>query len=223
MDFDRFAEHYREVLDRTVAISGEGSEYFAEYKARHVARLLPPGFSGKVLDFGCGVGLLSSFLKRHLPGCELHGFDISEASISKVDSGLLAQGQFTSRLRDLAYDYDVIVVANVMHHIALGDRQMIVHELSGRLCLGGMLTVFEHNPANPLTRCVVSQCPFDKDAILLRPSELLTYFAVANLRFISCDYIVFLPRVFSYLRALEPWFSWLPLGAQYAVVGEKNA
>ncbi len=62
MHFDRFAGDYRQVLDRSVAVSGEDSTYFAEYKARYLRRLLGNNFSGKALDFGCGIGLLSGFL-----------------------------------------------------------------------------------------------------------------------------------------------------------------
>ena len=33
---------------------------------------------------------------------------------------------------------------------------------------GGIAAIFEHNPLNPLTRRVVSNCVFDEDAVLLR-------------------------------------------------------
>jgi len=32
-----------------------------------------------------------------------------------------------------------------------------------------------------------------------------------------------MPRILSWLRLLEPWLAWLPLGAQYALIGEKHA
>ena len=32
MEFDRFADDYAHILDRTVSASGEDSSYFAEYK-----------------------------------------------------------------------------------------------------------------------------------------------------------------------------------------------
>jgi len=223
MNFDRFAHDYTHVLDRGVAFSGESSAYFADYKAQYLARLLPSGFAGKVLEYGCGVGMLAAAVKRDLPSCELHGFDVSTESISKIEPGLAARGHFTSCLADLDCNYSVVILANVVHHIAPENRQAAIRELAERLDAGGKLVVFEHNPINPLTRRVVDRCPFDDDAILLRPRELATYVAGAGLRRVSCEYIVFLPRALSLLRPLEPLLSWLPLGAQYAMVAQKHA
>jgi hypothetical protein len=84
------------------------------------------------------------------------------------------------------------------------------------------LSVFEHNPANPITRRVVEQCPFDEDAVLLYPAEVKRYLTHVNLRLLRHDYIVFMPRALAWLRPLEPALAWLPAGAQYAVLAGKN-
>lgn len=222
-EFDHVAKDYIRLLDKATAITGETSEYFAEYKSRYLARILPPTFSGEVLDFGCGVGLLSGFLKKYLPAAHINGFDVSRESISHVSATLAGRGVFTSERSELAENYDLIVVANVMHHITPAERAQTVADLETRLAPHGKLVVFEHNPANPLTRWVVDRCAFDKDVVLLPASETGGYFAAANLRLIRRDYIVFMPRVLSWLRRLEPWLRWLPLGAQYVFVGERAA
>lgn len=221
MHFDRFAGDYKQVLDKSVAVSGEDSAYFAEYKARYLRRLLPPEFSGRVLDFGCGIGLLSGFLKKYLPAIQLDGFDVSQESVRKVDGVLRSQGVFTSDLSQLARDYKLIVIANVMHHIPPGERKQTVQELAARLSRGGSLAIFEHNPANPITRWVVEKCPFDDDAVLLPPAEARAYADDAKLSVVRRDYIVFLPHLLGWLRPLESWLSWLPLGAQYVLMAEK--
>jgi 2-polyprenyl-3-methyl-5-hydroxy-6-metoxy-1,4-benzoquinol methylase len=221
MHFDRFAGAYRQVLDRSVAVSGEDSTYFAEYKARYLRRLLGANFSGKVLDFGCGIGLLSGFLKKHLPAIQLDGYDVSQDSIRKVAGALTSQGTFTSDSSQLARDYRLIVIANVMHHIPPPDRKALIQELGARLDRRGMLAIFEHNPANPVTRWVVERCPFDDDAILLPPKETFSYITQAKLTPKRRDYIVFLPHFLAWMRPLESSLSWLPLGAQYVAVGEK--
>lgn len=223
MEFDRFAESYGDVLDRSIAISGESSTYFAEYKALYLRRLLGASFSGKILDFGCGVGLLSRYLQKHLPAADIDGFDTSQNSIAKVDHALSSRGLFTSTADDLAQDYDLIVVANVMHHIPPEQRLGVVQRLANRLHRGGLLSIFEHNSANPVTRWIVERCPFDEDAILLAPEETASYIAGAGLRFKRRDYIVFMPRFLSYLRPLEWSLRRLPLGAQYAMVAVKHA
>jgi len=112
---------------------GEDSAYFAAYKARYLRKVLPDSFSGKTLDFGCGVGLLSHFLKAYLPAIRLDGFDVSRDSIGKVDDDLRSQGHFTSSAEDLDHDYALIVVANVMHHILPRQREEVVQDLTGRL------------------------------------------------------------------------------------------
>ena len=221
-EFDQFSREYQDLLDRSVAFAGESSEYFAEYKAAYVARLLGSKFAGKILDYGCGIGLLSRFLRRHLPNATVHGFDLSSESISLVDRELMKGGLFTTDRDSLHADYVAIVIANVMHHVPADARQRTVSQLGGMLARAGNLFVFEHNPWNPVTRWVVNHCPFDKEAVLLRPREVRSYITNAALKVVRRDYIVFFPRILSRMRDFEPSLSWLPLGAQYCVIGRKS-
>lgn len=223
MHFDQFAGNYKSVLDQSIALSGEDSSYFAEYKALYLARIVGSSFSGKILDFGCGVGLLSGFLKKHLPAARLNGFDVSRESIARIDPSLTANGVFTSEMAHLTCDYDLVVVANVMHHVPPDHRVKTISDLESRLAPNGKLAVIEHNPANPLTRRAVDRCPFDDDAILLPPRESEKLIRDAGMKILRRDYIVFMPRALSWLRPLEPTLAWLPLGAQYAVLGQKHA
>ena len=50
-----------------------------------------------------------------------------------------------------------------------------------RLAPGGAIVIFENNPFNPVTRKIVNDCPYDKDAILLKPSKLKTLLIDAGL------------------------------------------
>jgi SAM-dependent methyltransferase len=220
-DFDHFAEDYRHLLDRCVKISGEDSEYFSRYKARYVAQNLGEAFGGKLLDFGCGVGVLSGCIKRELPGCRLDGYDVSAASIREVPPELASAGQFTSDLASLSGSYDAVVLSNVMHHVAPGDRGALVSGLRAQLASGGKLFVFEHNPINPVTRLVVARCEFDRDAVLLPRAEGVAWVETAGLRLLRRDYIVFFPRAFKWLRGIEPWLTWCPAGAQYVLVAKR--
>ncbi|MGH7307129.1 MAG: SAM-dependent methyltransferase [Candidatus Rokuibacteriota bacterium] len=220
-EFDRFAGDYREMLDRCVGVSGEGSEYFSRYKARYVARILGPAFRGTLLDFGCGVGVLAAFIRQELPGCRLDGYDVSAASVREIPAALTATGTFTSELARLSDRYNAVVLSNVMHHVAPEHRGAVVARLRERLAPGGKLFVFEHNPANPVTRWVVARCEFDRDAILLPTTEGISRIRRAGLRLRRRDYIVFFPRALAWLRAVEPWLAWCPAGAQYVLVAER--
>jgi 2-polyprenyl-3-methyl-5-hydroxy-6-metoxy-1,4-benzoquinol methylase len=222
-EFDRFAREYKDLLDRSTAFSGESSEYFCQYKANYVARMLGTSGTPKILDYGCGIGALSIELAKLHPSAKLHGFDVSEDSLSHVDPGLTSRGLFTSKQADLHDDYDLIVISNVLHHIPPAERQDTISGMAARLRPTGRLLVFEHNPMNPLTRLVVAKCPFDENAILLRPKELKDYFAKAGLEIARRNYIVFFPKMLALLRPVEPLLGWCPAGAQYALVGARRA
>ena len=220
-DFDRFSDTYEQMVNQSVWLAGEGAEYFAELKARYLAHFLGPTFCGKVLDFGCGVGLLSGFVLSCLPGCQLHGYDLSRASLGQIRPEVSKRGNFTSLEHELDTDYDVIVVANVMHHVAKAGRQNLILSLERRLGEAGTLAIFEHNPLNPLTRWAVKQCPFDVGVTLLWPREVRKYCAAAGLVPRRQHYITFFPRKLASLRFLEPALTWCPLGAQYAVMADR--
>jgi 2-polyprenyl-3-methyl-5-hydroxy-6-metoxy-1,4-benzoquinol methylase len=218
-EFDTVAVNYRELVDHNVRVTGESSDYFAAYKAEYVARKVAPGAGGKLLDYGCGVGLLSKHLKNRLGETRIDGFDVSRDSLSRVDESLLRQGTFSTDPTELGHDYEVVVLCNVLHHVKPDGRQDVIREAASRLAAGGKLVVFEHNPINPVTRWAVSQCSFDEDAILLPSGETQTYFRRSELRLLWREYIVFFPRWLAWLRPTEPSLHWCPLGAQYVVVG----
>lgn len=219
-EFDKFAQNYNEMLNQCVRFGGENWDYFTRNRANYVTQFMASDFSGKVLDFGCGIGNLAVILKELRPRLFIHGFEVSEESIKKIPSHLLSQGKFVSALEKLDSDYDFIVVAGVFHHIPVEERMQTMRELKKRLSPQGQVIIFEHNPANPITRRVVSQCPFDDNAVLLYPGEIKKYLQAANLSKIHQDYIVFFPGFLSFMRRFESRLSWLPLGAQYAVVGK---
>jgi SAM-dependent methyltransferase len=165
--------------------------------------------------------VLSRFLKTHLPAANVDGFDLAAASIENVPPELRNQGCFSSDLAGLRRDYELAVIANVLHHVVPRDRQAVIAEIAGRLVPGGRVVIFEHNPLNPLTQWSVKHCRFDDDAILLHPPEAGRYLAGAGLKKLRRDYVVFFPKFLSWLRPSEPMLAWFPAGAQYALVGEK--
>jgi 2-polyprenyl-3-methyl-5-hydroxy-6-metoxy-1,4-benzoquinol methylase len=217
VEFDAFASSYQEHLNRSVRISGDTSDYFAAYKASYILRRLAPR-GGKFLDYGCGIGLLAGHLKQALPSVQIDGFDISQECVNRVDAGLVRQGTFTSNLNDTGSAYDLIVLANVLHHVRPEERLELIQGIRSRLSKVGKLVIFEHNPINPLTRRSVAQCVFDENAVLLKAKEMARNLRAAKMRVLIHDYIVFFPRFFAWFRPMEPYLRWCPLGAQYAMV-----
>src|SRR5205807_2879192 len=130
---------------------------------------------------------------------------------------------FSNNFEQMHHDYKIVVISNVMHHVPKTQRQQLIEQIGNRIGRSGMVVIFEHNPVNPLTRWVVNHCPFDKDVDLLMPKEVIGYLVKAHLSIWRRDYLVFFPRILSFLRGLEPLLSGLPLGAQYALIGERHA
>jgi SAM-dependent methyltransferase len=221
LEFDKFARNYESIHDENVKISGEESVYFSEYKARYLAAHLPANFSGKILDYGCGIGRLMFFIRKYFPAASLCGYDPSHESLQKASQSLPSDMVLMESPSKLDSDYDVIILANVLHHVEPSKRAELIAELAGRLKVGGAIYFFEHNPLNPVTRWVVSQCEFDSDAILLHPSELRGYLQIPSMSTPDCDYVMFFPKFLARLRPVEKSLHWLPLGAQYVVKADK--
>lgn len=216
--FDAVATNYQQMVDENVRITGENSDYFAAYKANYIAgNVLRGERPEKILDYGCGVGLLVRHLKRCLPGIQIDGYDISAGSLERIDPAFREQGVFTNTLGALGRDYDVIVLANVLHHVRPEERRALIEEAASRLARGGKLVIFEHNPWNPLTRWAVSRCPFDEGVTLLPASEVRSL-CTNPLRLSQTDYIVFFPQWLSWVRPFERLLGWCPAGAQHATV-----
>lgn len=221
-EFDDFANHYRDLLDQSISASGESGEYFANFKAQYTSRILGCEFFGTILDYGCGVGLLTGFLLQSFPQAQVFGFDPSQASIRMASPEVSSRAHLTADETALPPKVDAIVLANVMHHVPQAERQSLITALAQKLLPSGKLFIFEHNPANPVTRAAVCRCAFDRDAVLLRPHEVIRYIRQAQLDMLQHEYVVFFPRLLKWLRPMEKVLTWCPLGAQYAVVSTPN-
>lgn len=223
MSFDKFAKDYKKTLDEDVNISGESSEYFSEYKALYLKRYLGENFDGKICDYGCGVGLVLEYIVKHLPEAQKYGFDISEDSIEKAREKLKDRCTLFSDEKENKEKFDVVIVSNVLHHVEPKDRKEFILNVKSKLKEGGKLVIFEHNPLNPLTRYVVNNCAFDEDAVILYSGEGKSLLRDNGFNILKRDFIVFFPAFMKSLRFLEPYMSFLALGAQYVVVGERKS
>ena len=228
MDFDQFARRYGEEVDSAVAFSGRSHLFFLRAKVRHLlelarARCGDPG-ELTVLDVGCGTGILAGLVVPHVR--RLVAVDIATAGLSEgrrlapscrfvaYDGGALP---FAERSFDLAY------MVCVLHHVAVGARELLMQEVARVVRPGGVVVVFEHNPWNPLTRHVVSRCPFDRDAVLVRRPELSRLMVDAGLVLVDHAYILVFPWQSRFWRAAEARLGKLPLGAQYWAAAERPA
>lgn len=226
-NFDQFAESYREIHDVSIKYTGTNSEYFSEYKILELLKFEKSDAPLKVLDFGCGDGNSSKYIRKHFPNTRIVGVDISKKSIDQSKLKKIDNSSFhtfdgkSTTFKD--EDFDFIFVSMVFHHINKVFYKEVLQELSRLLKKGGRLYVFEHNPNNPVTRKVVRECPMDKNAVLINPTELHKIISSLGFQRSKLKYTLFLPRhrfVKPFL-GLEKWLYWLPLGAQYYILAIK--
>lgn len=223
-EFDKFADEYHASHTAGIAMSGEGPEYFSEYKISDIALECPAlarctDGSVRVLDFGAGIGNSVPYVRKHFASAQLTCLDLSQRSLD------VAQKRFDGLAEFVRFDgasipfpsdhFDIAFAMCVFHHISHADHIALLQELRRVIKPGGKLFIFEHNPFNPLTVRVVNSCPFDENAHLIRAREMTLRQTSAGFAGVKTRYRVFFPHVLRGLRPLESALSWLPLGGQY--------
>jgi SAM-dependent methyltransferase len=224
-EFDQFADRYDEAINEGLSASGEAKEYFAQGRINLVKkRLAELGVTPcSILDFGCGTGAATPFL-RGLPGVKtIYGVDVSAKSI-EVAARLnpFPEARFL-RTKDFPSDLEVDVAYcnGVFHHIPLAERRSAVGFVGKALKPGGLFFLWENNPWNPGTRYVMKKIPFDRDAIPLSPMAGRRLLADNGFEILARDFAFYFPASLKFARALEPLLIKAPLGAQYCVLGRK--
>jgi SAM-dependent methyltransferase len=229
-EFDKFAEEYRHLHVANIRLSGEGPEYFADYKIRDVARITGVAATKrplKILDFGAGLGASVPYFQRYFPQAHLTCLDVSRKSLA------LGAGRFPGAADFVPFDgveipfpegrFDLAFAACVFHHIPAADHVLLLRQILRVLKADGLLVLYEHNPFNPLTVRAVNSCPFDENAVLIPAATMVERIEAAGFGRAAQRYRVFFPHFLRALRPLESCLGRAPLGAQYYVVASKTA
>jgi len=227
-EFDRFADEYESLHRRNVSISGEAPEFFAAYKiaafADFVGDLNCRG--ARILDFGAGVGNSIPFFRKFFPNAQLTCADPSARSIEVSQSRYPGAERYTPLTgKDIPHEteaFDMAFSACVFHHIASDEHLGWLAELRRVTRSGGMLSIFEHNPLNPLTVHAVNTCPFDENAVLIGAGRLRRAMEAAGWRDTVVRYHQFFPRAFAVFRRLERRLTGFPLGGQYSITARRG-
>lgn len=221
VDFDEYSDRYEDLVAGQLAFFSKDRGYFSENKVSIVAERLGRS-PERILDFGCGIGLNLPCLARRFPAAKLHATDISGQSLAHVR----AKHPEVSVIEDRDLDghaFDLIFVSGVFHHVPVGQREGVMNRLSSLLSAAGSLFVFEHNPYNPVTRRMVATCPFDGDAVLVSlPGMKALMRRGSGFAAVGGGYCLFFPESLGFLRPVEPWLRWLPLGGQHFTMGTRR-
>ena len=225
MEFDRYASDYRAAVDTAAGVSVEG---LAGEKARLILDVLARNLGDvgrlRVLDLGCGIGLIDG----ELQDCVglLCGADVSLESL-RFARGRAPTAHFIhydgSSLPFADAAFDAVFASCVLHHVPPADRPRFRDEMLRLLRPGGIALIIEHNALNPMTRLIVSRCAFDADAVLLTCREAAGLLAGGGAQPGGRRYVGFVPVRHSLIERAERAIGWLPAGAQYCVWGRKAA
>jgi ubiquinone/menaquinone biosynthesis C-methylase UbiE len=226
-DFDQFAEDYREIHTKSISISGETSEYFAEFKLKWLSKKVSRESVFTFLDLGCGDGIFTQWFFKYFPNANYLGVDISAASIEIANKREI-KGAFFQTYDGINIPFetdsiDYCIAACVFHHIDHSLHSQVLNEIHRVLKVGGKFYLWEHNPNNPVTRKIVAECEFDKDCELLKPSYSKNLINNGTFKSSSIDFVIFMPRgkFFNHFLFLEKYMRSIPIGAQYVLTAVK--
>jgi ubiquinone/menaquinone biosynthesis C-methylase UbiE len=223
-EFDRYRETYDEAVNRAMAFSGQKVESFTRAKAEDLVRTVASHFDSprrlNLLDVGCGIGNYHPFLIPVVGS--VSGADVSSACIAKArerNPTVSYSAYDGDRLPYPDQQFDVSFCICVIHHVPPDRWQRFASEMHRVTRPGGLIVVYEHNPRHPLTRKVVSDCEFDRDAVLLTMAQTRDLLTKAGCSDVTTNSILTLPPVGGFIEKLDRLFASLPFGSQYRAIG----
>jgi SAM-dependent methyltransferase len=228
-EFDAYAANYRETMRESTKGLGYDA-YFDEYKIREIRDFLKSihrdGEGLCFLNFGCGIGSSEPYIRKYFPNAKISSIDISTESIKAAAENNKGLQNIEFKVFDginipFETSFDVVLIANVLHHIPFDQHIIIARSILSKLNTNGFLFVFEHNPYNPVTRKIVNACAFDKNAVLLNPRYCSQMLGQIGFAWKSIRFTLFFPKFLRFLRPLERFLRITPFGAQYYFVCRK--
>lgn len=185
--FDSIAGEYDESLPPHVV------EHYLEKRVAYIRRLMP---AGKVLDVGCGTGVVAGRLAA--AGYDVTGVDPSAGMLAYVKEhapGVTAAEGYATELPFEDGGFDLTMCVAVMHHIAEPEA---VHRSLGEMVRvtrpGGMILVWDHNPRNPYWKHLMARVPQDDGSERLIPeAEVITGLVDGGAMLVDSSQLGFVP------------------------------
>jgi ubiquinone/menaquinone biosynthesis C-methylase UbiE len=222
-EFDRYKESYDDAVNRAIAFSGQKAASFTRAKADDLLRRIASHFGSlrqpSLLDVGCGIGNYHPYLT---PVGSVSGVDVSGACIAKAQERNPTVSYKVYGGDHLPYEdqqFDVTFCVCVLHHVPPERWPQFTGEMRRVTRAGGLVVIYEHNPKNLLTRKVVRDCEFDRDAVLLTMAETRQLLTNAGCSDVATSSILTLPPIGGFVEKLDGLFAKLPFGSQYRATG----
>ena len=213
-EFDFHASSYNEIIQKASFFSSHS--YFARYKVNLIKNISRGNFHN-ILDFGCGIGRNLQFLSETFKNSNIYGFDPSVKSIRVAKKNKLKCFLFSDWKKKPSVKFDLILIANVMHHIDPSEHLRYLRICLKSLSKDGEIYIFEHNPRNLFTKHVFENCVLDKDASMLDMKYSLGLIKKSKSLIHSYGYSLFIPFPYPGSTVFEYFFRRVPLGSQYFI------
>lgn len=185
--FDRIAGEYDESLPPHVV------EHYLDKRVKYIQRILP---SGKVVDVGCGTGVVAGRLAAS--GYDVTGVDPSAGMLEYVETHAPGVKAVQGTATGLPFEdgiFDLSMCVAVLHHIAEADAvHQSLLEMVRVTRPGGLVLVWDHNPRNPYWKNLMARVPQDDGTERLIPeAEILTGLKDGGAEVVACDQSGFVP------------------------------
>ncbi len=230
-EFDCYIKDFRKNHDKEMGLVGESSAFMAEFKAIKLQEWIPQRAktAKKIFDFGCGDGLMTSYVNQYFPQAEIYGVDPSPESIK------IAQELYPNMHFGINYDdkpdlefadnsFDLSLAVGAFHHIPFKNHDGYMKEIFRTLKPNGTFVLFELNPYNPVTQFIFRRSPVEVNAKMLIPSygyHLLKKYCKPGDK-ITRKYYFFFPHFLRFLRPFEKYLTHFFLGGLYAIIVERK-
>ena len=218
---------YESQMHDAIGWLGQEHDVFLRIKAEHMIALAQERLGQlsdrRLLDLGCGVGLMHQHLGRAFGSITGTDPDDEAVETARISNPSVHYEQFDGKRLPFADgSFDVVSATNVLHHVPPYDRCSLLTEVSRVVRPGGVCLIAEHNPLNPITRFIVARCEFDDDAILLWPRETRGLLQSAGFGSdIAVRHVVTVPSSAPWAIQLDRILGRAPFGAQYIAAGTR--
>jgi 2-polyprenyl-3-methyl-5-hydroxy-6-metoxy-1,4-benzoquinol methylase len=102
---------------------------------------------GRILDFGCGYGMLSNFLALKSPDRQVLGIDLNRARIEVARRSSKWHPEVSFQLGDVGdfqgIPFDAVVMTDVLHHIDDANVRVLLRIIHSCLSARGTLVVLD--------------------------------------------------------------------------------
>ena len=214
-------------------------KYFVKVKSFHLLRMIKKLYNNmqdlNCVDLGCGTAETTEYFTdkfKYTIGCD-YSFGMLKFAYRKTLKRIYLINSLSEVLPLKDKSFDIVVLFNMLHHIDSEEKIIqILKEVYRILKNQGAIAIYEMNPLNPLTRYVVNTNVIDAVVNLdgykksLYPTtfykcEAISIMEHCGFKIWRQEYLIFFPRLLSFLAPLERFLTKIPFGGLYSIFGLK--